>query len=104
MPIYEYKCEACGYKFEKLQKISDDPLKICPSCGAPKLSKLVSAAAFRLKGGGWYETDFKTSDRRNVSDSEQSKKTESSEKSASKESGDLKKDSKKTGESSVKSE
>ena len=104
MPIYEYKCEACGYKFEKLQKISDDPLKICPSCEAPKLSKLVSAAAFRLKGGGWYETDFKTSDRRNVSDSEQSKKTESSEKSASKESGDKKKDSKKTGESSVKSE
>ena len=104
MPIYEYKCEACGYKFEKLQKISDDPLKICPSCGASKLSKLVSAAAFRLKGGGWYETDFKTSDRRNVSDSEQSKKTESSEKSAPKESGDKKKDSKKTGESSVKSE
>ena len=104
MPIYEYKCEACGYKFEKLQKISDDPLKICPSCGASKLSKLVSAAAFRLKGGGWYETDFKTSDRRNVSDSEQSKTTESSERSASKESGDKKKDSKKTGESSVKSE
>ena len=95
MPIYEYKCEACGYKFEKLQKISDDPLKICPSCEAPKLSKLVSAAAFRLKGGGWYETDFKTSDRRNVSDSEQSKKTESSEKSASKESGDKKKIAKK---------
>ena len=104
MPIYEYKCEACGFKFEKLQKISDDPLKICPSCGASKLSKLVSAAAFRLKGGGWYETDFKTSDRRNVSDSEQSKTTESSEKSAFKESGDKKKDSKKTGESSVKSE
>ena len=76
----------------------------CPSCGAPKLSKLVSAAAFRLKGGGWYETDFKTSDRRNVSDSDQSKTTESSEKSASKESGDKKKDSKKTGESSGKSE
>ena len=103
MPIYEYKCEACGYKFEKLQKISDDPLEICPSCGASKLSKLVSAAAFRLKGGGWYETDFKTSDRRNVSESEQPKTTESSEKSASKESGDKKKDSKKTGESSVKS-
>ncbi len=104
MPIYEYKCEACGYKFEKLQKISDDPLKICPSCGASKLSKLVSAAAFRLKGGGWYETDFKTGDRRNVSDSEKSKTTENSEKSASKEAGDKKKDSKKTGESSVKSE
>ena len=95
MPIYEYKCEACGYKFEKLQKISDDPLKICPSCGASKLSKLVSAAAFRLKGGGWYETDFKTGDRRNVSNSEKSKTTENSEKSASKEAGDKKKIAKK---------
>ena len=103
MPIYEYQCEACGYKFEKLQKISDDPLKVCPSCGASKLSKLVSAAAFRLKGGGWYETDFKTSGRRNVSDSEKSKTTDSSEKSSTKESGEKKNDSKKSGDSSVSS-
>ena len=103
MPIYEYQCEACGYKFEKLQKISDDPLKVCPSCGASKLSKLVSAAAFRLKGGGWYETDFKTSGRRNVSDSEKSKTTDSSEKSSTKESGGKKNDSKKSGDSSVSS-
>ena len=104
MPIYEYQCEACGYKFEKLQKISDDPLKVCPSCGASKLSKLVSAAAFRLKGGGWYETDFKTSGRRNVSDSEKSKTTDSSEKSSTKESGEKKNDSKKSGDSSVSSD
>ena len=103
MPIYEYQCEACGYKFEKLQKISDDPLKVCPSCGASKLSKLVSAAAFRLKGGGWYETDFKTSGRRNVSDSEKSKTNDSSEKSSTKESGGKKNDSKKSGDSSVSS-
>ena len=104
MPIYEYQCEACGYKFEKLQKISDDPLKVCPSCGASKLSKLVSAAAFRLKGGGWYETDFKTSGRRNVSDSEKSKTTDSSENSSTKESGEKKNDSKKSGDSSVSSD
>ena len=103
MPIYEYQCEACGYKFEKLQKISDDPLKVCPSCGASKLSKLVSAAAFRLKGGGWYETDFKTTGRRNVSDSEKSKTSDSSEKSSTKESGEKKNDSKKSGDSSVSS-
>ena len=66
MPIYEYQCEACGHRMEKLQKISDDPLKDCPSCGQPKLTKLVSAAAFRLKGGGWYETDFKTGKKKNI--------------------------------------
>lgn len=59
MPIYEYKCKACEHKFDKLQKISDDPLKICPECSAAELVKLVSAAGFRLKGTGWYETDFK---------------------------------------------
>ena len=66
MPIYEYQCEACGHRLEKLQKISDDPLKDCPACNKPELKKLVSAAAFRLKGGGWYETDFKTGSKKNV--------------------------------------
>ena len=65
MPIYEYQCEQCGHKLEKLQKISDEPLKTCPQCGNQSLKKLVSAAAFRLKGGGWYETDFKTGDKKN---------------------------------------
>ena len=64
MPIYEYKCKACEHKFDKLQKISDDPLKICPECGAAELVKLVSAAGFRLKGTAWYETDFKNSSKK----------------------------------------
>ncbi|HHH48381.1 MAG TPA: zinc ribbon domain-containing protein [Gammaproteobacteria bacterium] len=59
MPIYEYACEACGHHHEALQKMSDDALTECPECGKPALKKLVSAAGFRLKGGGWYETDFK---------------------------------------------
>ncbi len=59
MPIYEYKCSACDHRLEKLQRMSDDPLKDCPECHQPALSKLVSAAGFRLTGTGWYETDFK---------------------------------------------
>ncbi len=59
MPIYEYACDACGHKLEKLQKVSDKPLVDCPKCAEPGLRKLVSAVAFRLKGSGWYETDFK---------------------------------------------
>jgi putative FmdB family regulatory protein len=66
MPIYEYQCEACGYKLEKLQKIADEPLVDCPECSETALRKLVSAAAFRLKGMGWYETDFKTGSKRNL--------------------------------------
>lgn len=60
MPIYEYQCKSCGHEMEAFQRLSDDPLKECPSCGDLELTKLVSAAGFRLKGGGWYETDFKT--------------------------------------------
>ena len=70
MPIYEYQCDACGHKLEKLQKVSDEPLKDCPACSQAALHKLVSAAAFRLKGGGWYETDFKTGSKKNVSGGE----------------------------------
>lgn len=64
MPIYEYQCKACGHEFESLQRISDEPLKDCPKCSAPELQKLISAAGFRLKGGGWYETDFKSGDKK----------------------------------------
>ena len=60
MPIYEYRCDSCGASHEALQKMSDLPLTDCPVCGEPQLVKLVSAAAFHLKGGGWYQTDFKT--------------------------------------------
>lgn len=66
MPIYEYQCEACDHEFEALQKISDPLLTDCPACEKQSLRKKISAAAFRLKGGGWYETDFKTGNRRNI--------------------------------------
>ena len=59
MPIYEYVCDQCGHHLEALQKISEEPLIYCPECGEAALRKKVSAAAFRLKGTGWYETDFK---------------------------------------------
>lgn len=59
MPFYEYQCSACGHHHEELQKISARPLRKCPACGRSTLLRLVSAPVFRLKGGGWYETDFK---------------------------------------------
>ena len=68
MPIYEYRCQECGHELEKLQRMSDDPLTDCPSCGQAQLKRLVSAAAFRLKGGGWYETDFKSGSKKNLVD------------------------------------
>ena len=60
MPIYEYRCNACQHELEALQKMSDEPLVNCPACQQPELNKLISAAGFRLSGGGWYETDFKS--------------------------------------------
>jgi len=60
MPFYEYECSACKHHTEVLQKISDAPLKKCPECGKQTLKRLISAPVFRLKGGGWYETDFKS--------------------------------------------
>jgi putative FmdB family regulatory protein len=60
MPFYEYQCRHCGHHLEALQKLSDAPLKKCPSCGRAQLARIVSRVAFRLKGGGWYETDFKS--------------------------------------------
>lgn len=59
MPIYEYRCQACGHQLEAMQKLADDPLKDCPACGKGELKKLISAAGFQLKGTGWYATDFK---------------------------------------------
>ncbi|MBF6647589.1 FmdB family zinc ribbon protein [Methylobacter sp. BlB1] len=66
MPIYEYQCQACGHEHEALQKLSDAPLINCPACSQPELMKKISAAGFRLKGGGWYETDFKSGNKKNV--------------------------------------
>ena len=64
MPIYEYRCRSCDHELEVLQKLSDPELSDCPSCGQPELKKLISPVGFRLKGGGWYETDFKSGDQR----------------------------------------
>jgi len=66
VPIYEYACEECDHVLDALQKMSDDPLVHCPACGKPALRKLLSAPRFRLKGSGWYETDFKDKNQRNV--------------------------------------
>ena len=64
MPIYEYRCESCGHEREKMQKLADAPLTDCPACGQATLKKKISAAGFRLKGSGWYETDFKSGDKK----------------------------------------
>jgi putative FmdB family regulatory protein len=77
MPFYEYECQNCKFYSEVMQKISDEPLKKCPSCGKDTMIKLISAPNFRLKGGGWYETDFKSDseNKRNLAgpDKEESK-------------------------------
>ena len=64
MPIYEYECRACGDRHEFIQKFSDSPKRKCPACGALRLNRLVSAAAFHLKGDGWYVTDFRDKDKK----------------------------------------
>lgn len=66
MPIYEYQCRACEHAFETIQRMNEPVLTECPDCGEDQLKKLVSAAAFRLKGSGWYETDFKSGNQKNV--------------------------------------
>jgi putative FmdB family regulatory protein len=66
MPIYGYNCKSCEHSFDALQKISDPKLVDCPECGESSLRKMLSAPKFRLKGKGWYETDFKTGDKRNI--------------------------------------
>ncbi len=88
MPIYEYQCTDCEHEFETIQKISEDVLTTCPNCSKESLVKKISAAGFRLKGGGWYETDFKSGARKNVSgddkgSSSSTKKSDSSSASSS---------------------
>src|SRR5580765_1163268 len=93
MPIYEYRCEACGHQDEHLQKISDKPLATCPACGKRSYKKQLSAAGFQLKGSGWYATDFKTAGKKPAekkSDAKPEAKTESKTESKS----DTKTDSK----------
>ena len=75
MPIYGYLCQNCGHTLDALQKVSDDPLVDCPECGAAALERQLSAPRFRLKGSGWYETDFKKDKQRNLAgDKEPDKK------------------------------
>lgn len=69
MPIYEYQCQSCGHELEVMHKMSDTPPKDCPACHEPALTRRISAAGFRLAGGGWYETDFKSGGKKNLADS-----------------------------------
>lgn len=87
MPIYGYACTECDHRFDALQKMSDPKLTDCPDCGESSLQKQLSAPKFRLKGSGWYETDFKTGDQRNIagdSDGKPAKKSDSGDKSPAK--------------------
>ena len=108
MPIYEFQCQACGVIIEVLQKISDPHLTDCEACGKAEMKKKVTAAAFRLSGAGWYETDFKEGDnKKNLTESDSNKKDQNSandksEKSDTKESS-TSSDSKSTDKSSEKS-
>ena len=83
MPIYEYACKKCQHTLDALQKMNDEPLLECPECGEPQLRRLISAPRFRLKGAGWYETDFKKDNQRNVhkSDDDAPKKDKAESKS-----------------------
>ena len=78
MPIYEYRCDSCKHHLNELQKINDKPLVICPKCKAKSLRRLISAPVFRLKGSGWYETDFKSGNdkKRNLADNSDIKKVD----------------------------
>ncbi|MCH8248004.1 MAG: zinc ribbon domain-containing protein [Proteobacteria bacterium] len=98
MPIYGYVCKTCEYRFDALQKISDPVLVDCPDCGEATLRKQLSAPKFRLKGKGWYETDFKTGDKRNIAgEAEKKSDTKSTDVTAKK------KDEKKSTDTKVKS-
>jgi putative FmdB family regulatory protein len=104
MPIYEYACVSCDHHLEALQKMSEDPLVFCPECGEESLRKKVSAAAFVLKGSGWYETDFKNSGKEKpkdakASDGQPTSKNASDTKSGEGASGDTKSSDSKSSES-----
>jgi putative FmdB family regulatory protein len=83
MPIYDYKCSNCGQELEIIQKFSDKPKTLCPKCGEESLTKLISAPSFRLKGGGWYETDFKTGKKKNLVSNDKESTNKSSQNATS---------------------
>lgn len=103
MPIYEYRCAACGHELEALQKFSDPTLTDCPACQQTTLKRLMSAVGFRLKGGGWYETDFKSGNRRNLA-GESKSESEGKASSATKESKEGKESSPAKTETSTKTD
>ena len=101
MPIYEYLCKSCGHELEKLQRMSDLALTDCPACNQSELKRLVSAAGFRLKGSGWYETDFKKGSKKNLHESADSgkgaSKSDASDSKSTSKSSDKKSTSTETG-------
>lgn len=97
MPIYEYRCQECGCELEKLQRMSDAPLVDCPACKRPALRRLISAAGFRLKGAGWYETDFKQGQKKNLAESGEKADKDTDAKKAEKKTGDGKSEPAKSG-------
>jgi putative FmdB family regulatory protein len=103
MPFYEYECAHCGFRDEVLQKITDKPLKKCPNCGKGGLKKLMSAPVFRLKGSGWYETDFK-SDKENKRNLAGADKEEAKSETKPETKTDTKTDAKAEAKSETKSE
>jgi|TARA_B100001094_G_scaffold83829_1_gene80143 putative FmdB family regulatory protein len=92
MPIYEYKCSECGHFMDALQGVNDSPLEVCPECSEKSLKRLISAPNFRLSGEGWYETDFKTENRKNIAENG---KSETKKKESNQQSSDSKSDKKK---------
>jgi putative FmdB family regulatory protein len=100
MPIYAYRCASCGHAKDVLQKLSDPPLTVCPSCGASAFAKQVTAAGFQLKGSGWYATDFKSSNGAKKPDPAEGGKTDAGTIEAGKPETD-KSETGKTGESSA---
>ena len=91
MPIYEYQCQQCGHLLDALQKINEEALIDCPSCGKPKLKRLISAPNFRLKGKGWYETDFKKENQKNLAEDKEDKPAKKEEKKIENKSEETKK-------------
>lgn len=107
MPIYGYACKECEHAFDALQKMSDSVLVDCPECGEPRLRKLLSAPKFRLKGKGWYETDFKTGEQRNIageSDAKSDKKAKESDAKSDKKAKDADKPAKQAAPKSASSD
>lgn len=82
MPIYEFQCQSCGNEIEVIQKISDAHITDCAACGKPDMKKKVSAAAFRLSGSGWYETDFKSGNKKNLTEDKKSSTSDKKETTA----------------------